>query len=66
VANVLAWPVAYFLMKSWLQDYHYRITLGWPIFLLAAGVSVAIAQLTVSFQALKAARTDPIKSLRYE
>jgi len=65
-ANVLAWPVAYFLMKAWLQDYHYRIKLGWPVFLLAAAVSVLIAQLTVSFQALKAARTDPVDSLRYE
>jgi putative ABC transport system permease protein len=66
VANVLAWPVAYFLMKAWLQGYYYRIKLGWPIFLLAAAVSVVIAQLTVSFQALKAARTDPVNSLRYE
>jgi len=66
VANAIAWPVSYFLMKSWLQDYHYRIDLGLPVFLLAAAVSVTIAQLTVSFQALKAARTDPVRSLRYE
>jgi hypothetical protein len=66
VANAIAWPVSYFLMKSWLQDYHYRIHLGLPIFVLAAAVSVVIAQLTVSFQALRAARTDPVKSLRYE
>ncbi|MBN1938510.1 MAG: ABC transporter permease, partial [Candidatus Aminicenantes bacterium] len=65
-ANVIAWPVAYFLMKSWLQDYHYRISLGLPLFLSAAVISVLIAQLTVSFQALKAARTDPVKSIRYE
>jgi len=66
VANAIAWPVAYFLMNAWLQDYYYRIKLGLPIFLLSAALSVAIAQLTVSFQALKAARTDPVKSLRYE
>ena len=66
VANAIAWPVSYFLMRSWLQDYHYRIRLGWPIFILAAAISVAIAQLTVSFQAFKAARTDPVNSLRYE
>jgi putative ABC transport system permease protein len=65
-ANVIAWPVAYFLMKSWLQDYHYRISLGLPLFLFAAFASILIALLTVSFQALKAARTDPVKSLRYE
>ena len=66
VANVIAWPAAYFLMKAWLQGYHYRIKLGLPLFLLAAAISVLIAQLTVSFQALKAARTDPVKSIRYE
>jgi hypothetical protein len=37
-------------MKAWLQDYHYRISLGWPIFILAAAISVAIAQLTVNFR----------------
>ena len=66
VANVIAWPVSYFLMKSWLQDYSYRIKLGLPIFLLAAALSILIAQLTVSFQAFKAARTNPVDSLRYE
>jgi putative ABC transport system permease protein len=66
VANVIAWPVSYFLMKGWLQNYHYRTNLGLPVFLLAAAVSLLIAQLTVSFQALKAARTTPLTSLRYE
>ncbi len=66
VANIIAWPVAYFLMRGWLQDFHYRIVLGLPIFLLAAAISVLIAQLTVSFQAVKAARSNPVNSLRYE
>ena len=66
VANAFAWPVSYLLMKSWLQQYYYRTHLGLPIFLLAASLSVLIAQLTVSFQALKAARTNPVDSLRYE
>ncbi len=66
VANVIAWPVSYFLMKGWLQDYHYRIGLGIPIFLLAATISIMIAQLTVSYQAVRAARSNPISSLRYE
>lgn len=66
VANAVAWPVSYLLMKAWLQDYHYRIRLGPSIFLLAAAVSVVIAQITVSFHALKAARTDPVRSLRHE
>jgi putative ABC transport system permease protein len=53
-------------MKGWLQDFPYRINLGIFIFLLAAGLSLIIAQLTVSFQAIKAARSDPAESLRYE
>lgn len=65
-ANLIAWPLAYFLMNSWLQDFPYRINLGISIFLIAAGLSLLIAQLTVSFQAIKAARTDPVDSLRYE
>ncbi|MBN2246429.1 MAG: cell division protein FtsX, partial [Candidatus Aminicenantes bacterium] len=66
IANVIAWPAAYFLMKGWLQDFPYRINLGIFIFLLAAGLTLLIAQLTVSFQAVKAARSDPADSLRYE
>ncbi len=66
VANVIAWPVSYFLMRGWLQDYHYRIGLGLPIFILAAAISILIAQLTVSYQAVRAARSNPVNSLRYE
>jgi putative ABC transport system permease protein len=66
VANVFAWPAAYFLMKEWLQDYHYRVSLGLTVFLLAAAISVLIAQLTVSYQAIRAAHSNPVNSLRYE
>jgi hypothetical protein len=66
VANLIAWPVAYLLMRGWLQDYHYRIGLGLPIFLLAAAISILIAQFTVSYQAVRAARSNPVTSLRYE
>lgn len=65
-ANLIAWPVSYFLMRSWLQDYAYRIGLGPLYFILAALLSVLVAQLTVSFQAIKAARSNPVNSLRYE
>jgi len=65
-ANLVAWPVSYFLMRSWLQDYAYRIGLGPLYFILAAVISVLVAQLTVSFQAIKAARSNPVNSLRYE
>jgi putative ABC transport system permease protein len=53
-------------MKSWLNDYAYRTNLGIPVFLLAAAVAFLIAQFTVSFQAIKAARTNPADSIRYE
>jgi putative ABC transport system permease protein len=66
IANAVAWPVSYMLMKSWLRQYYYRIDLGLPIFLLSTSLSVLIAQLTVSYQAFKAARTNPVDSLRFE
>ncbi|MFC2157005.1 ABC transporter permease [Acidobacteriota bacterium] len=66
IANVIAWPVSYVLMKSWLQDYEYRITMGIPIFIVAALISFLVAQLTVGYQAVRSARSDPIDSLRYE
>ncbi|MFC2160066.1 ABC transporter permease [Acidobacteriota bacterium] len=66
VANVIAWPIAYFLMRNWLQNFSYRIDMGLGIFILAGFIALAIALLTISFQAIKAAVADPIKSLRYE
>jgi len=66
IANIIAWPLSYFVMRSWLQDFDYRISLSWHIFALSAVLSLLIAQLTVSFQAFKAARTNPMDCLRYE
>ncbi|MBI3110438.1 MAG: ABC transporter permease [Ignavibacteriales bacterium] len=66
VANIIAWPVAYFAMQRWLQDFSYRINFGWWIFALAGGIALSIALLTVSFQAVKAALTNPVEALRYE
>ena len=66
LANIIAWPIAWFAMEKFLQNYAYRIDLNHWVF-LSAGVSVfIIAILTVSFQAVKAALADPVKSLRYE
>jgi putative ABC transport system permease protein len=65
-ANLIAWPLAYFAMNQWLQDFAYRIHIGWRTFALAAGLSLLIALLTVSTQALKAALTNPVEALRYE
>ena len=66
LANILAWPVAYYVMKSWLQNFAYRINIDWGIFILSGIIALAVALATVSTQALKAALANPIKSLRYE
>lgn len=68
VANLFAWPVAYFAMHSWLDGYAYRINLNtqWGFFVLAGLLALLIALLTVVFQALKAALSDPAKTLKYE
>jgi putative ABC transport system permease protein len=66
IANVLAWPVAYLLMRNWLKGFAYRSTIAWWLFVLAGGGALAIALLTVSLQAFRAAQNDPVKSLKYE
>ena len=64
IAIVLALPVAYYFMQQWLDDFVYRIELQWWMFAMAGGVAVAIAFFTVSFQSVKAALANPVKSLR--
>jgi putative ABC transport system permease protein len=66
LANVIAWPAAFFIMKGWLRNFAYRTTIGLPIFLGTAVLSLGIALATVSLQAFKAARADPGISLRHE
>lgn len=66
VAVAVATPLAYFAMNKWLQDFAYRIDIGWWVFALAGGIALVIALLTVSYQALKAALANPIEALRYE
>ncbi len=66
VSAVIAFPLAWLAMHYWLQDFAYRIDIGWEVFALAGILSVGIALLTVSFQALKAALANPVKSLRSE
>ncbi len=63
---LIASPVAWFAMSKWLQDFAYRINIGWWMFLLAGLLAVVIALLTVSFQAIKAAIASPVKSLGTE
>ena len=66
IANVIAAPAAYFIMKNWLTDYAYRIDINLFIFILAALLAILIAIFTVSVQAIKAASANPVDSLRYE
>lgn len=66
VALLVATPLAWYLMYRWLQDFAYRINVPWWVFLLAGSVAVVIALVTVSIQTMKAAMTNPVKSLRTE
>jgi putative ABC transport system permease protein len=66
ISNLVSWPIAYYAMSKWLQGFAYRINLGIWTFALAALVALAIAVMTVSYQSVKAALTDPADSLRYE
>jgi putative ABC transport system permease protein len=66
LANLIAWPLAWWVMHRWLQDFAYRTAISWWIFALAGLTAVVIALLTVSFKALKAALANPVKALRNE
>ncbi len=66
IAVLIAWPLAWFSVNKWLQDYAYRVNISWWIFLLAGLLAVFIALITISFQAIKAAVANPVKSLRTE
>ncbi len=66
IANLIAWPAAYFLMQKWLQNFAYRVAIHSWIFVLSAAFAFSIALATISFQVIKAAKSDPVKSLRYE
>lgn len=66
IAIIIASPIAWWAMHNWLQNYQYRITISWWIFLMAGLVAILIALITVSFQAIKAALANPVNSLRSE
>jgi putative ABC transport system permease protein len=66
IAFIIAAPIAWWAMNRWLQDFVYRVTVSWWIFLAAAFIAISIALITVSFQAIKAALTNPVKNLRAE
>jgi putative ABC transport system permease protein len=66
IANIIAWPIAWFVLDKWLEDFAYRININLWIFLLAGVAAIAIALLTICFQAIRAALMNPVKSLRIE
>jgi putative ABC transport system permease protein len=66
IASLIAFPLAWFAMHKWLEDFAYRINIGWWVFAVAGMVAIAIALFTISFQAVKAALSNPVKSLRAE
>lgn len=66
VSCIVAFPIAWWMMNNWLQNYQYRIKISWGIFLIAGLLAIIIALATVSFQAIKAAIANPVKSLRTE
>ncbi|MGB6864828.1 MAG: ABC transporter permease [Candidatus Aminicenantaceae bacterium] len=66
LANIIAWPVAYYAMNVWLQNFAYRTSIEFWTFLVAAGLAFLIAMFTVSYQAIKASLSNPVDSLRYE
>jgi len=66
IAFLIAFPVAWWMMNKWLQGFAYRIDISWWVFALAGLLTITIALITVSFQAIKAAVANPVKSLRTE
>lgn len=66
IALIIASPLAWYFMNKWLQDFAYRINVGWIVFVATGAIVMLIALLTITFQALKAASANPVKSLRTE
>ncbi|MCB2195617.1 MAG: ABC transporter permease [Bacteroidetes bacterium] len=66
IANIIAWPVAYFAMHKWLQNFAYKVDIQWWVFIVSAALGLLIAVVTVSYQAITAAQKNPVDSLRYE
>jgi ABC-type antimicrobial peptide transport system permease subunit len=66
IANLIAWPISYYLINNWLKDFAYRISIGIDTFIFAAVMVLVIAFLTVFYQSLKAATANPVDSIKYE
>ncbi|HYE56511.1 MAG TPA: ABC transporter permease [Chitinophagaceae bacterium] len=66
ISLLIAAPIAWYMMNKWLEDFHYRVHLEWWVFPLGGFIAILIAFLTISFQTIKAAKANPVKSLRTE
>jgi putative ABC transport system permease protein len=66
IAILIATPLAWYIMNAWLQDFAYKINIGWSVFAIAGSAAILIALITISFQSIKAALANPVKSLRSE
>jgi putative ABC transport system permease protein len=66
LANIIAWPAAYRIVSLWLENFAYRIEIGLSVFLLSAILTGVVAMLTVASLSFKAARANPVETLRYE
>ncbi|MET0300793.1 MAG: ABC transporter permease [Flavitalea sp.] len=66
ISNLIAWPIAWFALNKWLNDFAYRVEINWLVFVLAGLASLIIAVLTVCFQAIKASLANPVKSLKMD
>jgi putative ABC transport system permease protein len=66
IANIIAWPLAWFIMNRWLQNFAYHTEMSWWMFVLSGGIALIIALATISLQAIKAATANPVDSLNNE
>ena len=66
IANLIAWPMAYFLVGDWLQNFAYRVDVSWWVFASGGVIALLIALGTVTYQALRAALANPIDALRFD
>lgn len=66
IAIIFSWPIAYYIMNKWLENFAYRIDMNWWIFILSGGIALVSAFVIISFRVIKAAAENPINSLRYE
>ena len=66
IANLISWPLAYFSLNRWLQNFAYRMHIQWPMFVLAGFLVLLLGLLTIVFQTMKAACANPVDAIQYE